>query len=190
MNESEWNELQRAWQSLPPEAEPVAVELERLRRRRHWFTAEIVIESVIAIAGIGVGAWMLTNEGALFIVSGIATLLLVAVVCVLSARARMAPRPQLDDAVERAVGRARQHVAVRVRLAAAMIWGIAAGMVFAGVMALARALLTTEANLAGFAAIGAVQLMMAAWLAFAFRYYQSRAADLARLEAIANSLEQ
>jgi hypothetical protein len=51
-------------------------------------------------------------------------------------------------------------------------------------------LLTTEANLAGFAAIGAVQLMMAAWLAFAFRYYQSRAADLARLEAIANSLEQ
>jgi hypothetical protein len=71
-----------------------------------------------------------------------------------------------------------------------MIWGIAAGMVFAGVMALARALLTTEANLAGFAAIGAVQLMMAAWLAFAFRYYQSRAADLARLEAIANSLEQ
>ena len=54
MNESEWNELQRVWKSLPPDAEPVAIELERLQRRRHWFAAEIVIEAVIAVAGLGV----------------------------------------------------------------------------------------------------------------------------------------
>lgn len=190
MNESEWSELQRVWQSLPPEAEPVAIELERLQRRRHWFTAEVVVEGVIAIAGLSVAAWTIARGGTFFVVSGIATCVLVAVVCTLSARARMAPRPNLDDAVGRAVAVAKQHVLVRVRLAAATIWGIVAGMVFSGVMALGRALLTTEANLAGYLVIGAVQLMLAAWLAFAFRYYQSRTADLARIEAIADSLEQ
>ena len=50
-------------------------------------------------------------------------------------------------------------------------------MVFTAVMALARGLLTTDATLGGYVAIGAVQLMLAAWLAFAFRYYQTRSAD-------------
>ena len=190
MNESEWNELQRVWKSLPQEAEPVAIELERLRRRRHWFTAEIAVEAVIAIAGLSVAAWTIARGGTFLVVSGIATCILVAVVCTLSARARMAPRPNLDDAVGRAVAVAKQHVLVRVRLAAATIWGIVAGMVFAGFMALARALLTTEAHLAGYLAIGAVQLMLAAWLAFAFRYYQARSADLAKLESIADELER
>ena len=55
MNESEWNELQRLWKSCPAQAEPVAVELERLGRRRRWFAVEVVIEAVIAVAGLGVG---------------------------------------------------------------------------------------------------------------------------------------
>jgi hypothetical protein len=61
-------------------------------------------------------------------------------------------------------------------------------MVFTAVMALARGLLTTDATLGGYVAIGVVQLMLAAWLVFAFVYYQRRSADVAKLDAIADSL--
>ena len=190
MNESEWSELQRVWKSLPPKAEPVTIELERLRRRRHWFAAEMVVEGVIAIAGLSVAAWSIARGGAFPVVSGIAICVFVAVVCALSAWARMAPRSHPEDAVGRAVAVARQHAVVRVRFAAATIWGLVAGMVFSAIMALARGLLTSEANLTGYIVIGAVQLMMAAWFAFAFRYYQTRTAALARLDALADELQR
>jgi uncharacterized sulfatase len=47
-----------------------------------------------------------------------------------------------------------------------------------------------EAALAGYVAIGGVQLMLAAWLGIAFRYYQTRSAALARLDAIAAAMEE
>ena len=56
--------------------------------------------------------------------------------------------------------------------------GSSAGMVFTAVMALApRVVNHTSRRSAGYIAIGAVQLMLAAWFAFAFRYYQTRSAD-------------
>jgi hypothetical protein len=57
-------------------------------------------------------------------------------------------------------------------------------------MALARGLLTTEAALGGYVAIGVVQLMLAVWLAFAFRYYQARSAAFAKLDAIVAELQR
>ena len=56
-------------------------------------------------------------------------------------------------------------------------------------MAFGRGLLTTEPKLAGFVAMGAVQLMLATWLALAFRHYRKRSADLARLDALAAELK-
>jgi hypothetical protein len=188
MNEREWAELQQLWKGAPAPAEPVAIELRRLSRWRRWFVLEIVIEAVIAVAGVVAGVLMIVRGGSFLVIGGVATLVLVAAVCALSAWARSAHEPRPDDPIHRAVSVARHHAYVRARLAAATIWGIAVGMVFAAVMALARGLLTENATLGGYVAIGAVQLILAAWLACAFLYYQRRSADLAKLDAIADSL--
>jgi hypothetical protein len=190
MNDNEWNELQRLWKSLPPQAAPVAAELERLRRRRGWSTLGTAAEALIALAGLGMALWLLTQGGAFFVVAGAATIVFVAVVCALSAWARMAPRPNAADPVAQAVAAARRHALLGVRFAAATIWAIVAALVFSAVMAFGRGLLTTDAQLAGFIALGAVQLMLAVWLACAFWYYGTRSAALAKLDAIAAELQQ
>ena len=189
MNDNEWNDLQRLWQSLPPQAEPVTAELERLRRRRGWSAAGIAVETLIALAGLGMALWMLLQGGAFFIVSGVGTIVFVAVVCALSAWARMAPRPDVADPVARAVAVARRQALLGVRFAAATIWAIVAALVFAAVTALGRGLLTTEATLAGYVALGAAQLVLATWLAFAFWYYRARSTALTKLDAIAAELQ-
>jgi hypothetical protein len=190
MNESEWNELQRLWKSSPQRAEPVVAELERLRRRRRWLVVAALMETVIAVAGLSVGVALIVRGGTFFVVAGVATCVFVALVCALSLWVWLMPQPRPEDAVEHAVAVARQHARVGVRHATALIWALVVGMVFAAVMALARGFLTDTAALAGFIAIGGVQLMMAAWFAFAFRYYQARSAALARLDAIAVALEE
>jgi hypothetical protein len=111
-------------------------------------------------------------------------------VCALSLWVWLLPQPRPEDAVEHAVAVAQQHARIGVRHATATIWALVVGMVFMAVMALARGLLTETAALAGYIAIGIVQLGVAAWFAFAFRYYQARSAALARLDAIAAALEQ
>jgi hypothetical protein len=190
MNESEWNELQRLWRSSPQQAEPVVVELERLRRGRRWLAIGVAIETIIAVLGLSAGVALLTRDGAFFLVTGIATITFVVLVCALSLWVWLLPRPRPEDAVEHAVAVARQHARIGVRHATATIWALVVGMVFSAVMALARGLLTESAALAGYIAIGAVQLMVAAWFALAFRYYQARSASLARLDAIAAALKQ
>jgi hypothetical protein len=190
MNDHEWNELQRLWKSLPPQAAPVTAELERLRRRRGWRFAGIAIETLIALAGLGVAIWLLTQGGTFLIVAGAATIVFVVAVCALSAWARMAPQPNAADPVARAVAVAQRQALLGVRFAAATIWAIVVALVFAAVMALSRGLLTTAATLEGYVALGAVQLMLALWLAFAFRYYGTRSATLAKLDAIAAELQR
>jgi ferric-dicitrate binding protein FerR (iron transport regulator) len=190
MNDNEWNELQRLWTSLPPQAAPVTAELERLRRRRGWSAAGIAIETLMALAGLGMATWLLTQGGAFLVTVGIATIVFVAVVCALSAWARMAPRPNAAEPVARAVAMARRQALLGVRFAAATVWAIVAALVFSAVMALGRGLLTTHAQLAGFVALGAVQLMLAVWLACAFWYYRARSAALVKLDAIAADLQQ
>ena len=159
------------------------------RRWRRWFAIEVVIEAVIAVAGLIAGVWMFVRGGSFLVVSGIATFVLVAATCALSAWARSAHAPRPDDPVPT---RRRRGEAARVRACAARsshdLGGSPAGMVFTAVMALARGLLTANPTLSGYVAIGAVQLMLAVWLAFAFLYYQGCSADLAKLDAIADSL--
>lgn len=190
MKDDDWNDLQRLWQSLPPQAEPVVAELERLRRRRGWSTAGIAIETLIALGGLGMAIWLLTQGGAFFVVAGVAMMVFVAAVCALSAWARMAPRPNPADEVARAVAMARRHALLGVRFAAATVWAIVAALVFSAVMSLGRGLLTTDPQLAGFIVLGAVQLALAVWLACAFWYYGARTAALAKLDAIAAELQR
>ena len=190
MNDSEWAELQGLWKSSPQRAEPVIAELERLRRRRRWLVISTGTEVTIAIAGLGVGIALITHGDLFFVVSGLATCIFVTVVSALSLWVWRLPRPRPEEAVEHAVAVARQHARVGVRRATSMIWATIAGLVFAAIMALARAFLTAEAHLVGYLAMGSVLLMLAAWLAFAFRYYQERSAALARLDAIAAELER
>jgi hypothetical protein len=190
MNEREWDELKELWQSAPSQAEPVARELERLRRRRKWLAAEIGGSSIIGLAGLGAGIALIVAGGTFFVIAGIATCVFVAAVGTISLWALRALPPRPEDAVAHAVAVAQRNARAGVRQAAAMIWGVVVGLVFAAFMMLARGLLTTEATLAGFVAVGSVLLMLAGWLALAFRYYQARSAALARLDAIAAALEE
>lgn len=188
MNDSEWNELQRLWKSSPQQAEPVVAELERLRRRRRWLVAAALVETVIAIAGLYAGIALITRGGVFFVVTGVATCIYVALICALSLWVWRMPRPRPEDAVEHAVAAARQHARIGVRHATAMIWALVVAMVFSAAVALGRGFLTENAALEGYIVIGAAQLLVAAWFAFAFRYYQARSAALARLDAIAAEL--
>jgi len=189
MNEGEWNDLQDLWRSGPSPPALVKEELERLRRRRKWLAVEIVGSTIIALAGLGLGVALIVNGGTFFVASGSATCVFVAAVCSIAVWGLRAPKPLPEDAVSHAVAVARRNARAGVRHAASMIWGAVVGLVFAAFMCLARAFLTTEATLAGFAAVGGVLLMLAAWLALAFRYYQARSAALTRLDAIATALE-
>jgi hypothetical protein len=190
MNDVEWNELQRVWKSGPPPAAPVAAELERLGRGRRWAAAGIAFETAIALAGIAFAVWTLTRAGAFHVVTGIATLMFVAVTCALSFWARRVPQSRADDPVRRALGAARRHAQVSVRLAAATIWALIGGVVFAAAMLIARATLTANATLAGYGAAGVILLFVAAWLALAFRHYRRRSADLVKLDALAAELDR
>jgi hypothetical protein len=190
MNESEWTELQGLWKSAPQAAEPVVTELERLRRWRKWRVVSGFSEVLIASAGLIVGITLLGAGEPFLIVAGVATCLFVVAICALSLSVWLLPRPRLDDAVERAVTTARQHARIGVRHAATLVWAFLASMVFAAAMALARGLLSETAPLAGFVAIGGMQLALAVSLGVAFCHYQARSAVLARLEAIAAEIEQ
>lgn len=190
MKDSEWTDLQRLWKSSPPYPAPVAEELERLARRRKWQAIELAAGSVVGLAGLAVGITLILRGDAFSIFAGTAACVFVAVITALSSWAWLAPQPRADEAVSRALAEARRNARAGVRHAASMIWATVAGMLFTAAMALARGFLTIEANLGGFVVIGAVQLMLAAWLALAFRYYQTRSAALARLDAIAGALEE
>jgi hypothetical protein len=190
MNESEWAELQGLWKSLPQQAEPVVTELARLRRWRKWRVVAGASEALIAVGGLIVGITLIGAGEPFLTAAGVATCVFVVAVCALSLSVWLTPQPRLDDAVEHAVATARPHAHVGVRHAAALVWAFLASMAFAAVMALARGLLSETAALAGYVAIGGMQLALAVSLALAFRYYQTRSAALARLDAIAAELER
>lgn len=190
MNESEWAELQRSWKSSPQQSAPVAKELARLRRWRKWRVVAGASEVLIAIGGLIVGITLIGAGEPFLTAAGVATCVFVIAVCALSLSVWLTPQPRLDDAIEHAVATARQHARVGVRHAAALVWAFLASMVFAAAMALARGLLSETAALAGYVAIGGMQLALAVSLALAFRYYQARSAALARLDAIAAELER
>ena len=190
MSEPSWEELQRLWTSLPPQAAPDAKELLHMRTMRMWMLVGAAGEVLTALAGFAAGIWFITRGGAFFALMGAATIAFTTVVSALSIWARMQPRARLDDAVAQAVADAVRSARTGVRMAAATIFGICAGMGFTAILALGRGLLARDVvNAGGYIAIGIVELWLMLWLLFAFLYYRKRSADLARLESIAASLE-
>jgi hypothetical protein len=145
---------------------------------------------LIAIAGVAVGIALLRAGNTFSTVAGIATCGFVVTVGALSLSVWLARRPRPEDAVEQALATALQHAHVGVRHAASIVWALAASMVFAATMALARGWLSETPGRDGYVAIGGIQLAVALSLALAFRYYQARRAALARLEAIVAALDQ
>ena len=189
MSEPSWEELQRLWTSLPPQAAPVAKELLHMRTMRMWMLVGAAGEVLTALAGFAAGIWFIARGGAFFALMGAATIAFTAVVSALSIWARMQRRARLDDAVAQAVADAVRSARTGVRMAAATIFGICAGMGFTAILALGRGLLARDVvNAGGYIAIGIVELWLMLWLLFAFLYYRKRSADLARLESIAASL--
>ena len=195
MKHHDWNELQKLWTSLPEHAEPVGRELERIRKFRPWWIVSSVVEILIAAAGIAFGGWLLARGDALELAVGAATILYTVAICWLSLRARRVARVRLDDPVTQAVADAVRNARLSVRLAAATIFAMSCAMAFTAVIAITVGLLAPPpppppaAAGAGYVVIGAANLILAAWLLFAFLYYRRRSADLARLEAVAASLE-
>ena len=189
MSEPSWEELQRLWTSLPPEAAPVAKELRHMRTMRMWMLVGAAGEVLTALAGFAAGIWFIARGGAFFALMGAATIAFTTVVSALSIWARLQRRARLDDAVAQAAADAVRSARTGVRMAAATIFSICAGMGFTAILALGRGLLARDVvNAGGYIAIGIVELWLMLWLLFAFLYYRKRSADLARLESIAASL--
>jgi hypothetical protein len=191
MKEHDWNELQKVWTSLPADAEPVGRELERMHRARPWWIVGSLAEVVIAAGGVAVGVWLMARGDWLGLSVGAVTILYTFAIGAVSLRARRVARIRLDDPVAQAVADSVRNARLGVQMGAATIHAMSVAMAFTAAVAIARSLLAPvapAAAAAGYIAIGAANLVLALWLLLAFRYYK-RSADLARLEAVAASLE-
>jgi hypothetical protein len=187
---SDWNELERLWRSLPPKAAPAAEELQRLRRWRWGSLALIVGDGVMTIVGLIAGAWLLTRGGHFAVLLGMATIAMVVVAAGLSWWARSIHQVRLDDPVAQAVAVAVRRARIGVRLAVATQWAVCMGLAFTAFVTLVRALDARTDTGVGFMAVAVTQIWMAVCLAGAILYHRKRTADLARLEALADSLKE
>jgi hypothetical protein len=95
MSGTDWNELERAWQSLPANASPVVEELKRARRWQWWSHVYLAGEIVIGIAGFAAAGWLFWRGGTFSIVMGLATIVFVAVTGGTSLWARLLPHARL-----------------------------------------------------------------------------------------------
>ena len=189
---SDWNDLERLWQSLPPKAAPAAEELRRLHRWRWASLALIAGDVVMTLIGLAAGIWLLTRSNAFTILLGVATIVMVVAAAGLSWWARRIHQVRLDDPVAQAVAVAVQRAQVGVRLAVATQWAICMGLLFTALVTFGRSY-GSVADAAtinmGFMAVALTQLWMAVALAGTILYHRKRTADLARLEALAASLK-
>jgi hypothetical protein len=185
---TEWNDLERLWQSLPAHAAPAIEELKRQRRWR-WFTSLTAsTEIVTAAAAVAMAVFILVRGDPVSIVIGVATLIFVAVVSAVSIWARSLQPVHADDPVMRTVEKAVRHARVGVRFAFATLWSVCASLVFLAVMALAFDFEDNRGS--GYVAIGIALVWVAVWLGGAILYLRKRTADLAQLEALKASLAQ
>lgn len=183
---SEWNDLERLWQSLPASAAPAVEELMHQSRWRWVSHLTVFVEVVIAVAAGAVGALMLARGDLVSVVIGVATLLFVTVAAGGSVWARALGPARADDPVARTVETAIRHARVGVRSAFAALWTVCAALVFLAVMSLAFDF--DSARGSSHVAIAAAQMWLAVWLGGAVLYLRKRSADLARLEALKLSL--
>jgi hypothetical protein len=111
----------------------------------------------------------------------------------LSYWARQVRAVPADDPVNQALALAIRRARIGVRLAVAMMWGVCGGLLFTALVTLVRAYgppASGEAIHSIAMVIGFTQLWLALCLAGAILYRRKREADLARLEALAASLNE
>jgi hypothetical protein len=191
MSDQDWRDLEKLWQALPAKAAPAADELRRLQKWRWASIALIAGEATLSLVGLAGSIWLLTRGDAFALVLGVATIGLLFVAAGLSIWARSIAPARLDDPVAQALALAVRRARVGVRLALATQWAVCGGMVFTAIATLTPGFIGTlghEDAYVGSLAIGITQLWLALSLAGALIYHRKRAADLARLEALAASL--
>jgi len=188
---SDWNDLEKLWQSLPPKAAPAAEELRRLHRWRWASHALLGGEILMTLIGLAAGIWLLTRTSTFNVVLGVVTIIIVIVAAGLSWWARSIERVRLDDPVAQAVAVAVRRARIGVRLAIATQWAICAGLLFTAIVTFGRSMIgvvDVHNAAVGFMAVAVTQVWMALALAGTIFYHHKRTADLARLEALAASL--
>jgi hypothetical protein len=183
---TDWDDLERVWRSLPANAAPAADELRWLARWRWLSTLTVWTEIATGIAGAAAGLWLLVQDDVLL---GVATLIFVAVVSWSSWWARSLAPAKADDPVVLALEVAVRRARIGVRLAFAILWSVAACLVFVGVFVF---LMDHEAPLgrSSLLIIGVVFIWLAVWTGGTLFYLWRRLSDLARLQALKASLTQ
>lgn len=190
MSGTDWNELERAWQSLPSTATPAVAEMQRARRWQWWSVAYLWGEVVTAICGFLAGGWLLSRGDTFSIVMGASTIVFVAAVSTASYWARSLKGERVDDPVMQTVASAIQRVETGLRLARATLWSVCAGLVWLAVLAASVHLVGGAAEYPrGYVAIAVALFWLALVLAGTIVYQQRRAVDLARLKAVEAALK-
>ncbi len=188
---NDWNDLERLWQDLPAKAAPAAEELRRYHRWRWASYALIVGDVIMTFVGIGAGVWLMTRPGSFAVLMGIATIIFAALAAALSWWARAITHVPLDDSVANTVALAVRRARIGVRIAVSVQWAVVMGAVFTALVVFTRTYsqnFDPDSVRTGFMAIAITQIWLAVCLAGSIFYHRKRAADLARLEAIAASL--
>lgn len=190
MSGTDWNELERAWRSLPATATPAVEELQRARRWQWWSVAYVFGEVVTAICGFLAGGWLLARGDTFSIVMGVSTIVFVAAVSAASYWARSLKGERVDDPVMQTVASAIQRVETGLRLARATLWSVCAGLGWIAVLATSVHLLGGATGYPrGYIAIAVALFWLALVLAGTIVYQQRRAGDLARLKAVEAALK-
>jgi hypothetical protein len=189
MSGTDWNELERAWQSLPPGAAPVVEELKRARRWQWWSHVYLAGEVVVGIAGLAAAGWLFWRGGTFSIVMGLATIVFVAITGGTSLWARLLPRARSDDPVMQSVAAAVRRVEIGLRLARGTLWALCAALGYLAAFAVSVNQLGDGSDLArGYVAIAIALVWLGVVLAGTLVYQRRREGDLARLKGIEASL--
>jgi hypothetical protein len=185
MSGTDWDDLERAWQSLPATAQPVMDELKR-RRRWRWLTLlNMSVEIALTGFGLGFGAWVAVHHSQLI---GVIVLIYAALGGGLTYWARSIPLPRSDDAVAGAAAAAVRHAEIAVRIATACQWTVVAGMLFVAALCIFGGLgWTFEPDLLS---IGLSLAWLAAAYAGSFFYRRTRLSDLGRFRAVQDLLKK
>lgn len=184
MSGSEWNELEKAWQSLPASAQPVVDELER-RHKWRWLTRlNITMEILLTLGGVLFGFWISANSSVL--VGGI-VLVYVALSGALTYWARSIPLPRIDEPIALAAAAAVRHAEIAVRIAAACRWTVVGGMAFIAVLSLLGDFgMSFRPSLLS---IGVALVWLCVVFVGSELYCRKRSEDLARLRTVQETLK-
>lgn len=186
---TEWDDLQQMWQSLPAKAAPAALELERMARWRWLSLVFIAGDVVLTLVGIGAGVWLLSRGGYDDAIIGLAAISLSLGAGGLSFWARQVSVVHNSDSIRHAVGLAVRRARIGVRLSLAVMWAVCLGLFFTAVVLFADSY-GPESRPVHWAPIAVIQLWLGLSLAGSLIYHRRRQADLSRLEAIAAELNE